>query len=118
MTPDERLESLLNRCGCTISDLPNRYSIDAESDALEAAADSGFSIDAYACHLADIIDRMETAIINLLVDRDGTQGVDERDARLLGELKNASVVLSANYQNNWIVDLIDQVIERMEENHE
>lgn len=72
MTPDERLEALLNRAGQTISDLPSTidYSIEQEEFAMEAAADFGGGLEAYILHLTDIIDRMETALENVCGERD------------------------------------------------
>ena len=72
MTADERIEKLLNRFGQTISDLtqPNEgnkccYSFE---DRLAAEKESckwhnGWADHRdYICHLADVIDRMETAL--------------------------------------------------------
>ena len=78
MTADERIEKLLNRFGQTISDLPKpderkkRYTYGWYTKLnLDKAArkwegiDSYFSWDVvgdYACHLCDIIDRLEIAL--------------------------------------------------------
>lgn len=82
MTADERLESLLNRAGQTISDLPGDY----ETAKLRGIADVIHDwrpydpndgpkaiLDAYRkyiLHLTDIIDRMETALENVCGERD------------------------------------------------
>lgn len=81
MTPDERIEKLLNRAGQTISDLPSPidYTIEQEELAMEAAADFGSGLEAYILHLVDVIDRMETALENVCGERDylrQTAGVD------------------------------------------
>lgn len=54
MTANERLEALLNRAGQTISDLPQNH----------------FGLIGRVANLVDIIDRMETALENLLNERD------------------------------------------------
>lgn len=69
MTPDERIEKLLNRAGQTISDLPDKY----DEMAIDAAANTAEAwshritwrryVD-YILHLTDVIDRMETALEN------------------------------------------------------
>lgn len=75
MTADERIERLLNRFGQTIYDLPKPQTADyayekchigkAYKTATEwhGRLNSG-SLDTgdYICHLADVIDRMETAL--------------------------------------------------------
>ena len=79
MTADERIEKLLNRFGQTISDLPKGRDY-IHNDELwvhlkktEAQAFDWlnaellgefdfFGLRAYICHLADVIDRMETAL--------------------------------------------------------
>lgn len=93
MTANERLEKLLNRAGQTISDLPRKgmevsepYPLDACPKANGAAwnwyLDIGCDMDAYdstrtklvlklyILHLADVIDRMETALENVIGERD------------------------------------------------
>lgn len=76
MTADERIEKLLNRFGQTISDLPKpenkKYSYGwYTSQHIDKAAREWGKKDAYfdwavvsdyACHLCDIIDRMEIAL--------------------------------------------------------
>ena len=71
MTADERLEKLLNRAGQTISDLPGPfgYTTKQEEAALEAAADFGGE-EPLILHQTDIIDRMETALENVIGERD------------------------------------------------
>lgn len=54
MTADERLEKLLNRAGQTISDLPQNH----------------FGLIGRVANLVDIIDRMETALENVIEERD------------------------------------------------
>ena len=95
MTPDERIEKLLNRAGQTISDLPrvngigmpygaDRYEplIKAASDFIQFNAPAGFevfNVIQYALHLTDVIDRMEWALENVCGERDylrQTAGVD------------------------------------------
>lgn len=77
MTADERLEKLLNRFGQTISDLPKSrnedyaYDMisldDADREAVQWQEGNlpgyRYSED-YICHLADVIDRLETALEN------------------------------------------------------
>lgn len=97
MTPDERIEALLNRAGQTISDLPRSfaggpeaYGEEARKNALCAAwswylpavISAGDAVDLmqnrrnetvmaqYILHLTDIIDRMETALENVCGERD------------------------------------------------
>lgn len=90
MTPDERIEELLNRAGQTISDLPRKqgesvsepYSgedcqkangtawrwylnIDADMDDYDSTR-SKYVLKQYILHLTDIIDRMEWALENVL----------------------------------------------------
>ena len=79
MTADERIEKLLNRFGQTISDLPKpeesnkyyTYSWHTKQNLHKAARkwdgidNNHFSWDVvgdYACHLCDVIDRMEIAL--------------------------------------------------------
>lgn len=88
MTPDERIEALLNRAGQTISDLPKSdgkhltYDRESRSSAEHGvfayAKQSGY-VDVIDClamhqdyilHLTDIIDRMETALENVCGERD------------------------------------------------
>lgn len=77
MTADERIEALLNRFGQTISDLPkansefesayayhSHESIRNEAIKFGKASPKLDYIEDYACHLADVIDRMETALEN------------------------------------------------------
>ena len=68
MTFDERLAAL----GVDLSDLPTGidYTIPQEESAMEAAADFGGGLEAYILHLTDIIDRMETRIVNLTGERE------------------------------------------------
>ena len=76
MTPDERIEKLLNRAGQTISDLPKRYEQAVRNNAFDAADHFGGSLsmtqnfEDYILHLTDIIDRMETALENVCGERD------------------------------------------------
>lgn len=86
MTPDERIEKLLNRAGQTISDLPRvngigmPYGVDRYEPLLKAASDfiqfnapagfEVFNVIQYALHLTDVIDRMETALENVCGERD------------------------------------------------
>ena len=76
MTCDERLEQLLNRCGQTISDLPKQHYAENRSMAFDEALkyfggnDPWKASDEYILHLTDIIDRMETALENVLGERD------------------------------------------------
>ena len=97
MTPDERIEALLNRAGQTISDLPQSfaggpeaYGEDARKNALCAAwswylpavISAGDAVDfmqnrrnetvmaQYILHLTDVIDRIETALENVCGERD------------------------------------------------
>lgn len=77
MTADERIEKLLNRFGQTIEDLPkpndpNHYTYGwyAKQNLDKAAREWGEKdfyfhwdvIGDYACHLCDVIDRMEIAL--------------------------------------------------------
>ena len=76
MTPDERIEKLLNRAGQTISDLPKRYEQEHRNTAFDAADKFGGSLamtqnfEDYILHLTDVIDRMETALENVCGERD------------------------------------------------
>ncbi len=93
MTANERIEALLNRAGQTISDLPRKgteasepYPLDACPKANGAAwdwyLDIGGDMDdydstrtklvlkLYILHLTDIIDRMESALENVIGERD------------------------------------------------
>lgn len=82
MTADERIETLLNRAGQTISDLPKptaeKYAyplyrqIEAKQTVLKwfgEEADYAYTLkmSEYILHLADIIDRMECALENTLL---------------------------------------------------
>ena len=78
MTADERIERLLNRFGQTISDLQKpderkrhyTYSLGKKQNLDKAAkkwdrSDNSFSWDVvadYACHLCDVIDRLESRL--------------------------------------------------------
>ena len=75
MTADERIEQLLNRFGQTIEDLPNpksnkysTYDWRTKRNLANAAIkwdekdDDWDVVRDYACHLCDIIDRMEIAL--------------------------------------------------------
>lgn len=96
MTPDERIEKLLNRAGQTISDLPKAtiyefaYCLGKEDVELVFGLVRKFEfcnhkenldlelVD-YILHLTDIIDRMELALENVCGERDylrQTAGVD------------------------------------------
>lgn len=68
MTLEQRMAEL----GVDLSDLPTGidYTISEEEAAMEAAADFGGGLEAYILHLTDIIDRMETRIVNLTGERD------------------------------------------------
>lgn len=78
---DQRLERELNALKSTLAELPKEYSEDSARSFILAACDHcGFSIDdlsddlafhcvaQYGCYLADIIDTMETAIVNAAMD--------------------------------------------------
>lgn len=71
---NERLEQLLNKAGSTLEGLPKEYSCDqcvsAIHMAFEAFPDAQMESGSYICHLADIIDRFEVALNNVLVERD------------------------------------------------
>lgn len=72
MTFVERLAAL----GVDLSDLPKRYRQERRSTAFDAADKFGGSLsmtqnfEDYILHLIDIIDRMETRLINLTGERD------------------------------------------------
>lgn len=93
MTADERIEALLNRAGQTISDLPRKGTEASEPYPLSACPkangaawgwylDIGGDMDdydstrtklvlkQYILHLTDVIDRMETALENVIGERD------------------------------------------------
>lgn len=86
MTADERLEALLNRAGQTISDLPKqqeyRFSYPAYLqsrvwDHMKSIyGDKWHELDYqrlfadYILHLTDVIDRVETALENVIGERD------------------------------------------------
>ena len=77
MTAENRIETLLNMANNTISDLPKpgEYSMESLNAALDTVAEWAgvrtagiIEIGAYICHLADVIDRMEWALSNTLMD--------------------------------------------------
>ena len=85
MTFDERIEALLNRAGQTISDLPKRdehflFVRDSRSAAEHEvycyAQQNRYLLDSlamhqnYILHMTDVIDRMETALENVIGERD------------------------------------------------
>lgn len=86
MTCNERLETLLNQAGQTISDLPKvngigmPYRIDKYESLLKEASDftqfnapagfEVFNVIQYALHLTDVIDCLETALENVCGERD------------------------------------------------
>lgn len=76
MTPDERIEALLNRAGQTISDLPKRYEQEHRNTAFDAADHFGGSLcmtqnfEDYILHLTDVIDRYDEALTRLCDLRD------------------------------------------------
>ena len=88
MTFDERLEALLNRAGQTIEDLPYAYNLDADMarhvsnvafrwfinddspDGVNLRNLMSIPLFQYILHLTDIIDRMETALENVIGERD------------------------------------------------
>lgn len=83
MTPDERIEKLLNRAGQTISDLPKpsavvyAYPKDMRRYIPDVAARwhgrlnyGSCDLEDYILHLTDVIDRMETALENVCGERD------------------------------------------------
>lgn len=71
---NERLEQLLNKAGSTLEGLPKEYSYDqcvsAIHMAFEAFPDAQMESGSYMCRLADIIDRFEVALNNVLVERE------------------------------------------------
>lgn len=94
MTPDERIEKLLNRAGQTISDLPRKQgesvsepyygedcqkangtawrwylNVDTDMDDYDSTR-SKYVLKQYILHLTDVIDRMETALENVCGERD------------------------------------------------
>lgn len=75
MTFEERLAAL----GVDLSDLPTGidYTIPQEEAAMEAAADFGGGLEAYILHLTEIIDRMETRLVNVTGERDWLKSVLE-----------------------------------------
>lgn len=106
MTSDERIEALLNRAGQTISDLPRKwdgcvsepYSGEQcykahgaawawyvgedqravpELERQESTRDR-LVLRSYILHLTDVIDRMETALENVIGERDWLKSVLER----------------------------------------
>lgn len=88
MTFDERLEALLNRAGQTIEDLPYSYRLDADKarcvsnvacrwfinedspDGVNLLNLVSIPLFQYILHMTDVIDRMETALENLIGERD------------------------------------------------
>lgn len=80
MTADERIENLLQAYGQTISDLPTANDCKRQhrhiphmNAAMDAAVDwydpdseeeYFYAMEAYVCHLSEIIDRMEWALSN------------------------------------------------------
>lgn len=72
MTFEERMAEL----GVDLSDLPTRYEVEHRSAAFDAADNFGGSLSMthnftdYILHLTDVIDRMETRLVNLTGERD------------------------------------------------
>ena len=93
MTPDERLEALLNRAGQTITDLPKpsvvvyAYPKDMRRYIPDVAARwhgrlnyGSCDLEDYILHLTDVIDRMETALENVCGERDYFRQLLSREA--------------------------------------
>jgi len=71
MSADERIQALLDKCGQTMEDLPQSYDFEKCQLCRNQAGDWAHNhhneqapLTQYACHMADLIDRMETALIN------------------------------------------------------
>ena len=106
MTPDERIEKLLNRAGQTISDLPRSFAGGPEAYGdeprknalcaawswyLPAVISAGEAMDyiqnrrnetvmdQYILQLTDVIDRMETALENVCGERDYLRQISGAD---------------------------------------
>jgi hypothetical protein len=77
MTFEQRMAEL----GVDLSDLPTRYEVEHRSAAFEAADNFGGSLSMthnftdYILHLTDIIDRMETRLVNVTGERDWLKDV-------------------------------------------
>lgn len=111
MTPDERLEKLLNRAGQTISDLPSPidYNIEQEELAMEAAADFGGGLEAYILHLTDVIDRLEQALENQVTLHEN----------LMHVIGNADIPESVDYEDfSLVVDSIYKAVQLAQEGWE
>ncbi len=78
---DTRIAALLDRAGQTMSDLPINYDtasiLSLSNEAWKYIQDNnlehrsaGYDRAVYACHLADIIDRLELALYNVVEQRD------------------------------------------------
>lgn len=87
MTADERLETLLNRANQTLSDLKRNHTAHERLPALNAVKEyRGMNTKGYVCewdyeeyilHLTDVIDVMETALVNVTGERDWLKSVLE-----------------------------------------
>lgn len=71
MSADERIQALLDKCGQTMEDLPQSYDFEKCQLCRNQAGDWAHNhhneqapLTQYACHMADLIDRMELALEN------------------------------------------------------
>ena len=115
MTPDERIEALLNRAGQTISDLPKRYEQEHRNTAFDAADKFGGSLsmtqnfEDYILHLTDVIDRLEQALENQVTLHEN----------LIHVICNADIPESVDYEDfSLVVDSIYKAVQLAQEGWE
>ena len=75
---NERLEKLLNKVNITLNDLPDAHSYEqcccAKRTVMDESEGDPYE---YICHLADVIDKMETALCNAVLLLDGIDNAEE-----------------------------------------
>lgn len=115
MTPDERIEKLLNRAGQTISDLPKRYEQAVRNNAFDVADHFGGSLsmtqnfEDYILHLTDVIDRLEWALDNQVTLHEN----------LMHVIANADIPEGVSYEQFCLVtDSIYKAIQTAQEGWE
>lgn len=82
MTCDERLEALLNRAGQTLIEI-EPLAIGDTDNLIDYAIRSRGHAQAAVMHLTEIIDRMETALVNVIGERDYLRKVIEKEVPCL-----------------------------------
>lgn len=106
MTFEDRMAEL----GVDLSDLPTRYEVEHRSAAFDAADNFGGSLSMthnftdYILHLTDVIDRMETRIVNLTGERDyliGMYGFDCEECKRYDECNHDGDYCERDLVENW-----------------